>query len=65
MTREEQQQIADRAADRQRVLDKFPDPAAEVTDQDCRLLTADEIKSLINANRLRGIGVDKRLTRRS
>jgi hypothetical protein len=65
MTPAEAQQIADRAADRQRVLDKFPDGAAEVTDQDCKLLTAAEVHSLINVGRIAGIGPDKRLQRRA
>jgi len=64
VTPAESQQIADRAAERQKVLAKFGDATAVVTDQDCRLLTADEIHQLINANRLSGIGRDKRLTRR-
>ena len=64
MTPAEAQAIADRAAARQAVLDKFSDGTAEVTDADCKLLTAGEIHSLINVGRIAGIGADKRLQRR-
>ena len=65
MTPQEAQAIADRQAARQKVLDKFPDATAVVTDEDCRLLNASEIKALINANRLQGIGADKRIRGRA
>jgi hypothetical protein len=65
MTPQEQQAITDKAAARAAVLAKFPDPAAVVTDEDCRLLNASEIKALINANRLQGIGADKRIRGRA
>jgi len=64
MTPAESQEIADRLAARQQVLDKFPDPTAEISDLDCKHLSAAEIHSLINVGRLAGIGPDKRLTRR-
>jgi hypothetical protein len=65
VTPQEAQAIADRQAARQKVLDKFPDGTAVVTDEDCRLLNASEIKALINANRLQGIGADKRIRGRA
>lgn len=63
VTPQERARFEQRMADRQAVLAKFPDPAAEITDLDCKLLTGEEIVSLINANRIAGIGADKRLRR--
>jgi hypothetical protein len=65
MTPQEQQQIADRAAARQAVLDKFPDGSAEITDADCKYLSASEVKSVINSGRLAGVGADRRIRGRA
>jgi hypothetical protein len=61
VTEQERQALKDRTDARQAVLAKFPDGSAEITDQDCKLLTAPEIHSLINAGRIGGVGRDKRL----
>jgi hypothetical protein len=65
MTPQEQQQIADHAAARQAVLDKFPNPEAVIDDADCKYLTAAEVKSVINSGRLAGVGADRRIRDRA
>lgn len=63
MTPEEGQAITDRQAARRAVLAKFGDGAAEITDDDIRLLKGAEITALANVGRLQhfGIGPDRRL----
>jgi hypothetical protein len=65
MTREEQQQIDDAAAARAAVLAKFPHGDQVISDEDCRHLTADEVKSVINSGRLAGVGADRRIRGRA
>jgi hypothetical protein len=65
MTREEQQQIADRQAARAAVLAKFPHGDQVISDSDCRYLSADEVIAVINSGRLDGCGPDRRLRGRS
>jgi hypothetical protein len=65
MTPQEQQQLDDRAAERAAVLAKFPDPSAEISDADCKWLTAAEVKSVINSGRLSGVGADRRIRGRA
>jgi hypothetical protein len=64
VTPEERARFEQRMADRQAVLAKFPDPAAPISDEECKFLTGEEITSLINAGRIPGVGPDKRLARR-
>jgi hypothetical protein len=60
MTPQEAQAYRDRAAEREAVLAKFPDATAMISDPECRVLTAAEIKSLISAGRIDGVGVKRR-----
>jgi hypothetical protein len=60
MTPQEAQAYRDREAARQAVLAKFPDGSAPISDEECKMLTAPEIKSLIVAGRIAGIGVKGR-----
>ena len=65
MTPAEAAEIADRQAERQKVLDKFPHGDQVISDADCKFLTADEVKSVINSGRLSGVGPDRRIRGRA
>jgi hypothetical protein len=65
MTPAEAQEIADRQAARAAVLAKFPHGDQVISDEDCRYLSADEVKSVINSGRLAGVGADRRVRGRA
>lgn len=64
MTPQEVERIREREQARRDVLAKFSDGSAQFSDEDFKLLDSSEIHALVNAGRVPGIGVDKRLRRR-
>jgi hypothetical protein len=61
---QEYQALADRAARRAELDAKLADGTQWISDEDCKLLSPDEVLSVINAGRMQDIGPDKRLARR-
>ena len=64
MTPREQQAAEARAAARAAARAKWGDGTATIETHDLAFFSGEEIKALINAGRIPGIGPDKRLTPR-
>ena len=61
MTEQEKAAIEAKQAVRAAVVARWSDGSATIAEEDCKHLGGEKIKQLINARRIEGAGLDKRL----